>query len=290
MIRIYVYLWRSNPVEKPINPLAKHFRQPAIYLKLPSQGRYYPQNGLELSVTGDIPVYPMTVKDELTLKTPDALMNGEGMANVIRSCCPTIKDPWTIPASDLDAIFIAIRLASYGSDMDVKTTCPHCQSENEHTIDLNTLLEHLNPADYSKPLEIDGLTIKFKPQTYKDVNKLNLATFEQRKLVANIVDAEIPDDEKKQLFDESFKKITALNISMLIDSFDSVTVDGETVKDPAMINEFLNNCSRQTYNAIKETIQTMANDNNVKPADLACAECTKHYEAPLVFDQSNFFG
>jgi hypothetical protein len=113
------------------NPLFKHFRQPAIYLKLPSQGRFYPDGSLQISVTGDIPIYPMTVKDELTLKTPDALMNGEGMAAVIRSCCPTILDPWQIPAVDLDAIFIAIRLASYGTGMDVNTSCPKCKEEND---------------------------------------------------------------------------------------------------------------------------------------------------------------
>ena len=289
MICIYVYLWRSNPVEKPINPLAKHFRQPSVYLKLPSQGKYYPQNGLELSVTGDIPVYPMTVKDELTLKTPDALMNGEGMANVLRSCCPSIKDPWAIPAVDLDAIFIAIRLASYNKGMDIRTECPHCKASNEHTVDLTNLLENIEPADYNEILEIDGLYIKFKPQTYRDVNKLNLATFEQRKLVANIVDADIPDDEKKRLFDESFKKITNLNVSMLVDSFESITADGDVVTNTEQINEFLSNCSRQTYNTIKDKIQSLAEQNNLKPVTLTCSDCEKSYEAPLVFDQSNFF-
>mgnify|MGYP005661920895 CR=1 FL=1 len=32
------------------NPLQKHFRQPKIYLKLPSQGRWYP-NGATVSYT-----------------------------------------------------------------------------------------------------------------------------------------------------------------------------------------------------------------------------------------------
>ena len=72
----------ANPA---INPLSGHFRQPAIYLKLPSRGHFYPDNGIDLPVTGDIPVYPMTVRDELTLKTPDALMNGVGVINVIKS-------------------------------------------------------------------------------------------------------------------------------------------------------------------------------------------------------------
>ncbi len=275
----------------PSNPLAKHFRQPAIYLKLPSQGKYYPPNGIELSISGDIPVYPMTVKDELTLKTPDALMSGAGMVEVLKSCCPSIKDPLSIPTVDLDAIFIALRLASYGEGMDITTTCPHCKSENEFTVNLSNLLENLNPASYNDSLTVDGLVVKFKPQSYKDINKINLATFEQQKLISNIVSADIADEDKKRLFDESFKKITDLNVSVIIDSIDNIFVDGTIVNDTDMIKEFLDNCSRQTYQAIKDKIQSLAEKNAVPPIDLTCdnEECSKSYKAPLEFDNSNFF-
>lgn len=277
-------------MENPnINPLAKHFRQPAIYLKLPSQGKFYPAGALDITITGDIPIYPMTVKDELTLKTPDALMNGEGMASVVRSCCPSIKDPWSIPAVDLDAIFIAIRLASYGSSMDISTTCPECNTENENAINLSTLLDNLTPADYSEQPSLDGLIFKFKPQTYKDVNKLNIVSFEERRLIANIVDSDLADDEKKRLFDESFKKINDLNIEVIIGSLDSITVDGKTVDDPAMLREFLDNCSRQTYTAIKENIDRLIDQNKIKPIEFTCTECSHKYHNNIVFDQSNFF-
>jgi hypothetical protein len=273
------------------NPLFKHFRQPAIYLKLPSQGRFYPNGSLELSVTGDIPIYPMTVKDELTLKTPDALMNGEGMAAVIRSCCPTILDPWRIPAVDLDAIFIAIRLASYGTGMDINTTCPKCKEENDHTINLTTVLENVTAADYSEQSNIDNLIFKFKPQSYKDVNKINIATFEERRLVNNILDSEIADEDKKKMFDASFTKINDLNISMLIDCIDSITAEGNSVSDPVMIREFLDNCSRQTYTDIKDKIQEIMNHNKIKPVKVVCsnADCANEYETALEFDQANFF-
>jgi hypothetical protein len=273
------------------NPLFKHFRQPAIYLKLPSQGRFYPDGSLSISVTGDIPVYPMTVKDELTLKTPDALMNGEGMASVIKSCCPNINDPWVIPTTDLDAILIAIRLASYGTGMDITTTCPHCNTEGEHTVNLTNLLENIHTSDYSEQSSIDNLIWRFRPQTYSDINKLNISTFEERRLVNNIVTSELPEDEKKRLFDESFKKITDLNVSMLIGSIESVTVEGKTVTDPLMIKEFLDNCSLKTYNAVRDKIQALAEKNKLDPVKLTCdnEECAKDYETGLIFDQANFF-
>ena len=76
------------------NPLTKFFRQPAIYLKLPSNGAFWPNDAIELPLTGEIPVYPLTTKDEIILRTPDALLNGEGVVEVIQSCCPSIKDAW----------------------------------------------------------------------------------------------------------------------------------------------------------------------------------------------------
>ena len=58
------------------NPLMKHFRQPKLYIDLPSKGLFYPQGTLELTEDGKVAVYAMTAKDEIMIKTPDALLNG----------------------------------------------------------------------------------------------------------------------------------------------------------------------------------------------------------------------
>ena len=105
------------------NPLAKHFRQPALYVKLTSNGSFWPDGSLDLPVTGEIPIYPMTTKDEITLRTPDALINGTSVVKVIESCAPNIKDAWKMPTVDVDSTLIAIRIASYGPKMaDRKST------------------------------------------------------------------------------------------------------------------------------------------------------------------------
>ena len=57
------------------NPLQKYMRQPAIYIKLPSNGEYWAMNSLEMTVNNELPVYPMSTKDEIAINTPDALMN-----------------------------------------------------------------------------------------------------------------------------------------------------------------------------------------------------------------------
>ena len=67
------------------NPLQKFFRQPKIYISLPSKGIF---NKLG-SIQGDfsnLPVYGMTGMDEILMKTPDALLSGETTARIFESC------------------------------------------------------------------------------------------------------------------------------------------------------------------------------------------------------------
>ena len=79
------------------NPLRQYFRQPAIYVRLPSAGQFYPPGALTIPANGEIPVLPMTAIDEITYRTPDALFNGSAVVSVIQSCVPSIKDAWQMP-------------------------------------------------------------------------------------------------------------------------------------------------------------------------------------------------
>jgi hypothetical protein len=78
----------------------------------------------------------MTAKDELAFKTPDALLNGQAMVDVIQSCFPNIKNAWVAPMVDLDTIMIAIRLATYGEKMPFTHKVPGTDEEVEYEIDL----------------------------------------------------------------------------------------------------------------------------------------------------------
>lgn len=40
------------------NPLEKYFRLPGVHVPLPSRGAFMPQNSIEFTLNGDIPVYP----------------------------------------------------------------------------------------------------------------------------------------------------------------------------------------------------------------------------------------
>ena len=152
------------------NPLSQYFRQPAIYIKLPSLGKYYPPGTIEMPETGDIPVLPMTAIDEITYRTPDALFSGQAVINVIQSCIPAIKNGWAIPSIDIDTILVGIRIASYGHEMDFSTTCPKCTHVADYGVDLRTVLDKITTPDYTQPIKSGDIEIYFKPMTYKNLS------------------------------------------------------------------------------------------------------------------------
>jgi hypothetical protein len=127
-----------------LNPLRKYFRQPAIHLRLPSNGKFYPPGAIELPPNGEVPIYPMTAVDEIITRTPDALFNGSSIVEIIASCVPAIKDAWQIPAVDLNALLTAVRLASYGHEMDIASRCPSCQVIDNFTVDLRAVLDSIS--------------------------------------------------------------------------------------------------------------------------------------------------
>ena len=91
------------------NPLKQYFRQPKIFIGLPSKGVYNKENTLDGDIS-NMPVYGMTGMDEILMKTPDALISGESTVRIIESCCPFIKDAWELSSLDTDLVLTSIRI------------------------------------------------------------------------------------------------------------------------------------------------------------------------------------
>jgi hypothetical protein len=276
--------------QKPQNPLAKHFRQPAIYVKLPSNGQFWAEGALELSVTGEIPVYPMTARDEITIRTPDALLNGQGVVDVIQSCCPNIKDAWAMPSIDVDSVLLNIRIASYGNDMDFDSMCPKCNEENNFSLDMSGVVAQMTAPDYSQPLEVDGLKIKLRPQPYFEVNKINQVSFTEQQILRTINDESLSDEVKKAKSDEYLKKLIDLNIVVAVNSTESITTeDGTVVTNPAFIKEFYDMADFNVLKGIQDRLEAISANATVKPIETKCKHCENEYQVPMAFDYANFF-
>ena len=86
------------------NPLSAYFRAPKLYTTIPSGGRFYSEGIMTVPDNGELAVFPMTTKDELMLKNPDALLNGDAVIKVIKSCVPDVMDTRNLPVCDVDIL------------------------------------------------------------------------------------------------------------------------------------------------------------------------------------------
>jgi len=271
------------------NPLASFYRQPKIYVKLPSKGEFYPPGSLDVSANGEYPVYAMTAKDELLFKTPDALLSGQSTVELIKSCIPAITNPWAMPNIDLDFALISIRIATYGDKMEVGCNCPHCEAENSYDIDLTAWFSVFNNFQYEKDIPIDQLTVHVRPYTYKEVTKTAIQTMEQQRIFQIINDDTLTDEVKLERFGASFIKLTELTVDIIADCITAIDAPEGTVTDKIMIKEFIANCAKDVFEKIQKHVIQMKDNIQFEAQNVTCGECNKSFSLPITMDQANFF-
>lgn len=279
------------------NPLSKHFRQPKIYINLPSKGMFYAPGSLEKTETGEYPVLPMTAKDEIMIKTPDALLNGESTVQVIQSCMPNIKNAWNIPSVDIDAILLAIRIATYGEMMEVSSFIKELDDDRTFEINLRPILDNILAQTYDPLLTHGDFTFETHPLTYKKFTETALKTFEEQRLFRVVNDDEMSEEEKIKRFNESFTKLTDMNITQIYNTVAAIKyADEDPVVDRAHINEFLENADTAIYKKLIQHTDEQRKKFSVQPfkanfsqEDIDAGAPTD-YSIPISFDQSSFFG
>lgn len=271
------------------NPLRQYFRRPAIYLKLPSKGVGYPEGSLDKTETDEHPVFPMTAVDELTSKTPDALYNGTAVVEIIKSCVPSIKNPWKVKNVDLDSIFVAIRIASSGSLMEIETECPSCNETSKFDLNLSQLLNGFRSGDYETPRQIGDLTFKFQSLAFEDSNKHNIAQFELRRQYNQLNTDQMTEEQLGNLNTSLLQRINNQTMTLMCDSIEYIKVGDELVTDKAFIEEYLRNCDRRTFDSLKDINIDLKKDSETKPLKMKCMHCQHEYDQDFVLNVTDFF-
>jgi hypothetical protein len=198
-----------------------------------------------------------------------------------------------MPSVDLDAILIAIRLATYGKEMEFTTVCPHCGTKNEKVLDLSVLLGKITPQNWSQPITIDGLQIQLRPQSYEDYNKNNLMNFEEQRIMQVVQNNDLTEEEKTKQFDALFQRLIETGINQVSKSIAFIKLDdGTVVEDHKFIQEFLDNCDKSVWDKIKDRLNEIRSQNEYNNITITCTgdDCTKEFVTPLIFEQTNFFG
>ena len=313
---------QQSQAKHPENPLKQYYRNYETYVKLPST----PLNAYSMDVLtytskdNEIGVRPMTGADELILKNPEALINGEAIKTIIESCCPDIHDPERLFQNDIETLMIAIRLVSFGKMMEIHATCPNeeCYKSKEENLDENGQYIDVNPYEnlFELNLEtlissIDLLTGEYtvdvsqhddqfvrvyvRPYQYKDVVKLQKQSFEEERMIDQLNQQEgIDDVAKLQKVASTFLRIAQTSSELMSSSvYKAEIYHGDQmiqdVYDPEHLKDFVRNLSRQDVNNIRKKLDELHSIGVNNEFSAQCNQCGHQWTQEVSFDPANFF-
>jgi hypothetical protein len=270
-----------------LNPLTQYFRHPILHISLPSQGKFYPANTIDLIDENQYPVLSLTRQDEMVFMTTTGQVSGSSMVSVIQSCVPNIKDAWKVPAIDIDKLLIAIKIATHGTELESDTTCTNCETANKISVDLQKALDQVSAADYSVPVQIGEIEIYFRPITYQQLWDNNQIQFNEEDIINMLQDDSVDSQIKSNKIDELLAKVRSLSTQILLQNIHHVQTPTERVDDSEYIAEWLNNCDRSVFVQLQDSVNKYTADTQIKSVDVTCSACATIYQHSYTLDMSD---
>jgi DNA-directed RNA polymerase subunit M/transcription elongation factor TFIIS len=273
------------------NPLKGYFRQFKLYLKLPSGTSYYPTSSIEFTDMGEIGIRPMTGKDELILKNPDALLNGEALIEVIRSCAPAVSNPRILLTNDIDAIITAVRYATYNDSLETEIACPACGHENLYKLNLQYSLDNMSQLESEYVVNLDNdLSVFVKPYGFPELLKGLHAQFEQSKIKRAIESENISEEDRIKLFATAFKDLSVITYKLLTNSIVKIVNEQNNINvtDKKDIEEFLQNIDKKSSDKISDLVKEINQIGIKKTFNATCEKCKHTWENEIDFNPVNF--
>lgn len=258
------------------NPLLDRLRIPGETYRLPSQGLFYSDGELDESVrNGEVEVYPMTAMDEIILSTPDKLLSGKAMSEVLARCVPSVCKPEGLLSKDVDFLMACLRAVSFGASMTVNYT-HNCKDAKVHEYDVKLdqiikTAKAIDPTTMKTDFDVmmpNGQNVLLTPLTYGSVIALYQTT------------AMIKTDE-----DLSAEEARSLIVGTLTSVIKSV--DGDS--DKQHIEEWVT----QIPIGWKRMIESAAQKNNAWGIDFTskhvCKDCGEEVEIEVTANPVSFF-
>jgi hypothetical protein len=126
------------------NPLIEKNRAaiPGVVFRLPSKGEIYDEGILDETVeNGEVTVYPMRLKEEIKMKSPDSILQGTAVTETIQYCVPQITDPMALCPEDVDYLLIAIKKMTHGPTITFKDVCMKLDEKEVDMTEENVISE-----------------------------------------------------------------------------------------------------------------------------------------------------
>lgn len=271
--------------DKPTNPLLARVRMPGQRFTLPSGGLFY-KNG-ELApecVGGELEVQPMTMIDDMVLKTPDKLLNGDGIVEVIQRCVPDVLKPWELLSKDVDFLMVALRIVSYGNLVEVSHIHNKCEKKfhNQEGVEV----------EMRRPYKVDvaGLlreSVRIDPTTLTSVFDMTLKndqaistrpmTF---RMFVNVMQYQLNDISEIKLED---------TMSNMVGMLSDIIVEVDGITDREMIAEWLRAAPPHIIRELNDRISGTFDWGTNMSTNVVCTDCGKKTELVVPIDPLSFF-
>ena len=274
------------------NPLQEYFRSIKYNIELPSGKNYYKPDVLEYTSNGEVSIMAMTATDEIGLKNPDLLTNGEAIVSVIKSCCPGVKEPKKLLSNDVEVIMMAIKHATYGDDLPVSVTCPHCNETSEYNLNISQTVSNIDHLEQEYTIELDnGLIVYLHPFYLEDTVKQVQIEYEERKAANLITNGNDDPETKARKFVSLVETIAKKNIELVASSIEKLVDPSKdlTVTEKSYIYEFIVNVDKSTYDQIDDVLSTINSIGLKRTFSVQCQQCGKEFDADMELNPFNFF-
>lgn len=272
--------------------LQNYQRQPKLFIDLPSKGKFYDETVLQDGQTSHIPVYGMNAMDEILFKTPDALFSGEATAEVIKSCIPTILDPWQLVGYDIDYILIALRIATYGDKMPVATKCPKCAETSENEISLTQLLDGFVNYETDYNFTIEDLTFNLRPITYRQTTNFSIENYTLDRELYQVKNLDMNREDQNKQMQDIYTRSSEVNLRLAIAHIHEISNGTDSETDASEISNFITMNDALFFENLRKGIQDLTSKWNIPQFEIICGaeSCSNRYKSALEVDYSNFFG
>lgn len=259
------------------NPLLSNLRIPGTVVRLPSRGLFYKNGEIDPTVTdGEVTITPMTLVDEIVMKSIDKLFSGDSINEVLTRCAPQILKPKMLLAKDVDFLMIQLRRISFGEQVEVKYNhkCNEAAKEQTYIVDISKDMlsksREINiAAANTNDIKIGNQIVKLGPTIFADLIKI---------LQAN--DKEIKEDERLER-----------ELDIICSAIRAVSEVGTTnmVTDTGFIKEWLRTIPRDWVKQMIDKMSTVSDWGSSTSVDLSCKDCQQPIKLDVPLNPLSFF-
>lgn len=254
------------------NPLLEKLRiVHGTTIALPSRGLLYPEGVLDPNVLdGEIRIHPMTIRDEILMRTPDALFSGETIQRVIGRCAPDVLQPLKLHFTDLDFIMLALRKISYGPELEINFQ-HDCEDSKGHSYVVN-IDERLNDCIHLDPLLVTeqyelhlpefNQTVHFKPLNAEDMIAILQPDIEWSK-----------EDEEREMIQMAITQISAV----------------DDITDRAHIYEWAAQIPARAMRDVRIKLEKLSRWGVTYKFGIKCRDCGQPIDADIPLNPVSFF-